>query len=114
MRFGRGVRIGRGQMRLVEIPVGGPPRSPEEMEGVVAALLEGIPVAFGRSATELIATVPAEWVFEAAQRLKADDRTRMNYLRCLSSVDYVDRIEVVYHLLSLGTGDRLTLKVALA
>jgi NADH-quinone oxidoreductase subunit C len=83
------------------------------MQEVLTAVLAEIPVEFGRSATEIIATVSAERLYEAAFRLKHDDRTRMNYLRCLSAVDYVERVEVVYHLLSLETRDRFTLKVAL-
>src|SRR5207249_11183924 len=74
--------LGRWLMRLVQIPVAPPPRPPEAMEEILAAVLGDIPVEFGRSATELIATVPSERLYETAFRLKHDDRTHMNYLRC--------------------------------
>ena len=40
-------------------------------------------------------------------------RLTFDYLRCLSAVDYVDRIEVVYHLFSLERRHKMVVKVSL-
>lgn len=57
-------------------------------------------------------TVPAEQVQEIAFRLR--DELSMNYLSCLSAVDWKDKgFEVVYHMLELGTRRRIVLRARL-
>lgn len=99
-------------MRLVALPQPAP-RTEDALQAAIAEVLDGIGVTFGHSAAEIIATVPVEDLFEAARRLKTDARTRMNYLRCLAAVDYVERLELVYLLRCLSSGDQFTLKVVL-
>ncbi|GBD12564.1 NADH-quinone oxidoreductase subunit 5 [bacterium HR24] len=43
--------------------------------------------------------------------LKEDERLAFDYLRCLSGVDYIDELEVVYHLRSFRHGHTLAVKV---
>jgi NADH-quinone oxidoreductase subunit C len=66
---------------------------------------------FGTSIDEVSVTVSAERVQAAARRLKEDEQLRMDYLRCLSGVDYqADGIEVVYHLFSTRLLQKCVLK----
>jgi NADH-quinone oxidoreductase subunit C len=66
---------------------------------------------FGVAVDEVVVTVPPERVQDAARRLKEDDQLRMDYLRCLSGVDYqADGIEVVYHLFSTPLLQKCVLK----
>lgn len=53
--------------------------------------------------------VPAEQVQQVGLRLR--DELKMNYLACLSAVDWKDEgFEVVYHVLELGTSRRIVLR----
>ena len=66
---------------------------------------------FGTSVDEVVVTVPPQHIQEAARRTKMDDLLRMDYLRCLSGVDYqADGIEVVYHLFSTRLLQKCVLK----
>jgi NADH-quinone oxidoreductase subunit C len=66
---------------------------------------------FGVSIDEVTVAVPPQRVQEAARRLKQDEKLRMDYLRCLSGVDYqADGIEVVYHLFSTQLLQKCVLK----
>jgi NADH-quinone oxidoreductase subunit C len=70
---------------------------------------------FGTSIDEVTVTVPPEHIREAARRTKEDDALRMDYLRCLSGVDYqADGIEVVYHLFSTPLLQKCVLKARVA
>jgi NADH-quinone oxidoreductase subunit C len=66
---------------------------------------------FATSVDEVTVTVPPDRVQDAARRLKDDEQLRMDYLRCLSGVDYqADGIEVVYHLFSTRLLQKCVLK----
>ena len=52
-------------------------------------------------------------LIEACELLRDDARFAMDYLRCLSGVDREDRLEVVYHLVSLSKKHTVALKVYL-
>ena len=47
------------------------------------------------------------------QHLKDDEKFRFDYLSCLSGVDAVEYLEVVYHIFSTVTKKKLTVKVKL-
>lgn len=53
--------------------------------------------------------VPSQQVADVARRLR--DEFRMNYLSCLSAVDWKEEgFEVVYHILELGTQRRIVMR----
>ncbi|MBF0244349.1 MAG: NADH-quinone oxidoreductase subunit C [Planctomycetes bacterium] len=65
---------------------------------------EGAPEALGVAAAALV---------EVAQFCKSDPELQFGFLASLSGVDWNDRIEVVYHLLSYTFKHELVLKVSL-
>ena len=62
---------------------------------------------------EAVVLVPPERVAETARTLRDDPALAFDYLRCLSAVDYVDYMEVVYHLFSLRHRQKAMLKTRL-
>jgi NADH-quinone oxidoreductase subunit C len=61
--------------------------------------------------------VDASKVLEVMRTLRDDAQLQMNFLVDLTAVDYLGReprFEVVYHLRSMATGERLRVKAALA
>ncbi|OMF37346.1 NADH dehydrogenase [Paenibacillus sp. FSL H8-0548] len=48
---------------------------------------------------------------EAAKLLKEHEQLQFNYLRNVSGVDYETHIEVVYHMISLGTKREVGIKI---
>jgi NADH-quinone oxidoreductase subunit C len=54
--------------------------------------------------------VRPDGLLKLANHLKNDPAFSMDYLMCLSAVDYMDFFEVVYHLLSLKHNHSLVLK----
>ncbi|MCL6649993.1 MAG: NADH-quinone oxidoreductase subunit C [Chloroflexi bacterium] len=62
---------------------------------------------------EAVVLVPPERVAEIARTLRDDPALAFDYLRCLSAVDYVDYMEVVYHLFSLRHRQKAVLKTRL-
>ena len=65
---------------------------------------------FSEALDELVVTIEPQHLVEACRLLKEDDRFTLDYLRCLSVVDYRDSLEVVYHLWSMGKRHKLVLK----
>ncbi len=59
---------------------------------------------------ELVVWVKAEDIRFACQRAKEDQSLDLNYLRCLSCVDYLDHFELVYHLYSINKHHKLVFK----
>ncbi|MEX2598080.1 MAG: NADH-quinone oxidoreductase subunit C [Dehalococcoidia bacterium] len=57
--------------------------------------------------------LPAERLHDVAERCKDDRELRMDMLHCLFAVDYVERIEVDYILVSIATDRKVMLKVDL-
>ena len=60
---------------------------------------------------EPVLVVPASQWPEVARTLKADPRLAIDYPRCLSGVDLVDRLEAVYHLYSVPLGHQIWVKI---
>jgi NADH-quinone oxidoreductase subunit C len=75
------------------------------------AVLGDLGPQFGESVDEVSVSVSPEHMVEAARRCKAHETLRMDYLRCLSAVDYqAEGIEVVYHLFSTPLLQKCVLK----
>jgi NADH-quinone oxidoreductase subunit C len=54
--------------------------------------------------------VDSKYLYEVAEYLKKSEEFDFNYLSDITSVDYEDYFEVVYHLVSLSHNHMLTLK----
>ncbi len=93
-------------MRLVDFP---------QIAGRLAERLGADVTAETPAKGEPFVKVPAGRIVEAATFLRDDPALAMDYLACLSGVDFPDRkeIEVVYHLASLAHRHRLTVKAVL-
>ena len=61
---------------------------------------------------EVVATVRPEHIPQVCRTCKEDPRLAFDYLRCLSVVDYQDRLEVVYHLYSLEKRHKMVVKAS--
>ena len=97
------------------------PTAPVALGDREQALSDLLPNVFGDFDVEVGAVVdevtvnvkPAD-VPAVCRTAKEDPRLAMDYLRCLSVVDYVDRLEVNYHLFSLEKRHRLVIKTSLS
>jgi NADH-quinone oxidoreductase subunit C len=61
-------------------------------------------------AAESIVVVDSEYLYKVAEYLKNTDDYSFDYLINLTSVDYIDYFEVVYHLVSIKHNHSLILK----
>ena len=75
--------------------------------------MQGIDAAFGSALDEVVAVVEPGVVADACHRAKEDPDLDFDYLRCISVVDYVERLEVNYHLLSLSKRHKMVVKTNL-
>ena len=86
----------------------------DEKGQALASLLERTLTEFqpeiGAAVDEVVVTVQPEQVIEVGHKLRDDPETTCDYLRCLSVVDYEDRIQVVYHLYSLEKNHHMVVK----
>ena len=64
----------------------------------------------GAAVGDVVVTVEPERIVDVGRRLRDDPETACDYLRCLSVVDYEDRLQVVYHLYSLEKNHHLVVK----
>ncbi|MGO4692812.1 NADH-quinone oxidoreductase subunit C [Paenibacillus sp. 2TAB26] len=93
------------------------PRQPE-LDAIVALLKQEVAEASVEDAyvNELNGDMPMiilrnEHWREAAKMLKEHEQLQFNYLRNVSGVDYETHIEVVYHMISLGTKKEVGIKI---
>ena len=73
----------------------------EALSGLLPDVLREFDVEMGAAVDEVVVTVSPNDLLAICRLLRSDQRLDFDYLRCLSAVDYVERIEVVYHLFSL-------------
>jgi len=88
--------------------------SKSSLSDLVAELLSGFDIEIEISMDEILVKSDHENVVPIAKIVKFDPRLDFNYLRCLSAVDYKDRIEIVYHFFSLEKRHKLILKTSLS
>jgi NADH-quinone oxidoreductase subunit C len=62
---------------------------------------------------EAVFDVDSDALLHTARRLRDDPELRFDYLRCLSAVDQVEAVVVVYHLFSMTGRQKTVMKVRL-
>ena len=96
-----------------------PPKAEVALNELAKALSDLLPgvlkefdVEIGAALDEVVVRVKPEDVPSVCRILMDNPELDFNYLRCLSVVDYVERLEVVYHLFSMETQHKLVLKTS--
>jgi len=89
---------------------------PEPIEpGPVARLLQeslpGLALVIGQSPIDEVVTVRRDDLARVMEMAKNDDRLALDYLRCLSGVDWLTDLETVYHLYSFKHRHSIAIKV---
>ena len=84
----------------------------QALSQLLPSALEGIDAEIGASAGEALVTVKPEDVPTVCRLGKETPDLDFDYLRCLSVVDYVDRLEVVYHLFSVEKRHKMVVKTS--
>jgi NADH-quinone oxidoreductase subunit C len=79
-------------------------------QDVAELIAEHIPQAVVEASDEWVIIRP-DLLLQVAQFLKATPGLEFNYLNCITGVDYLDYLEVVYHLTSMEHNHSLVLKV---
>ncbi len=79
-------------------------------QDIAKQIAEQIPDAVVESSDSWI-IVKTEFLLQAIQFLNTTPGLEFNYLNCITGVDYLDYIEVVYHLTSINHNHSLVLKV---
>lgn len=75
----------------------------------IKSLDEALVVTEGKQFIEV--TVPPAKLHDIALKLRDDERTKFDFLFCLTGVDYKQDLGVVYHLRSTDSGLTIVLKV---
>ncbi len=78
----------------------------EELAGGIAGAFPGSV----KSSDKVSITVDPKSLYEIAKYLKNSENLDFNYLSNITSVDYEDYFEIVYHLISLSRSHKLTLR----
>ena len=66
---------------------------------------------FNENSQFLEVTVPPDQLHKLAQQLRDDKETRLDYLICMTGVDWPEKLSVVYHLTSTLNKHILVMKV---
>ena len=82
------------------------------LSALLADRLKGFDVEVGAAVDEVVVTIRPQDVPAVCRIAKEDPALDLSYLRCLSVVDYVERLEVNYHLLSLDKRHKAVLKAS--
>ena len=101
----------RKKVEVKEAPVSLDERG-EALQSLLRQVLESFLPEVGAAVDEVVLTVKADQVPQVCGILRDDSRFAFDYLRCLSVVDYEDRLEVVYHLYSLNNRHKVVVKTA--
>ncbi len=82
------------------------------LSALIRNVLKEFEVEVGAAVDEVVVTVKPEDVPAICRIAKDDPSLDFNYLRCLSVVDYIDSLEVNYHLFSLDRRHKAVLKAS--
>jgi NADH-quinone oxidoreductase subunit C len=84
----------------------------ENLKGLLPSVFESLDVDIGSAFDEVVLTVKPEDVPAVCSLAKETLQLDFDYLRCLSVVDYVERLEVDYHLFSYAKGHKMVVKTS--
>ena len=84
------------------------------LSALLPEVLSHFDVEIGAAVDEVVVTVKPEDVPAICRTAKEDPSLDFNYLRCISVVDYVERLEVVYHLFSLTKRHKMVVKTSVS
>ena len=82
------------------------------LSALLPKVFSGLDVEVGAAVDEVVVTARPQDVQTVCRTAKEDPRLDFDYLRCLSVVDYVERLEVVYHLYSLEKRHKMVVKTS--
>ena len=91
-----------------------PPPEPGPLARLLQELLPGVGFAIRETPLDETVTISRDDFSRAMETLKGHERLRFDYLRCLSVVDYSERLEVNYHLFSMKKRHKLVLKTSVS
>ena len=86
----------------------------EALSKLLPEVLRDFDIEMGAAVDEVIVTVSPADVPAVCRVVREDPRLDFDYLRCLSAVDYVERLEVVYHLFSLANRHKVVIKTSVS
>ena len=81
---------------------------------LLVSVLGGISVEIGAALDEVVVTVAPDDIPPVCRLARDNPQLDFDYLRCLSVVDYVERLEVVYHLFSLQKRHKMVIKASVS
>ena len=82
------------------------------MSALLPEVLKEFDVKLGAAVDEVVVTAHPADVPAICRVAKEDPRLDFNVLRCLSVVDYVERLEVIYHLFSMTNHHKMVVKTS--
>ena len=103
----------RREPQVPEAPVALDERG-KALSALLPEALKDFDVEIGAAVDEVVVSAKPEDVPAICGTAREDPRLDLNYLRCLSVVDYVDRLEVVYHLFSLKKRHKMVVKTSVS
>ena len=101
----------RREPEIPEAPVALDDRG-KALSALLPEVLSGFDVEIGAAVDEVIVTAKPEDVPTVCRIAKEDPQLNFDYLRCLTVVDYVERLEVIYHLYSLEKRHKMVVKTS--
>ena len=96
-----------------EAPTAAPaePIEPGPVARLFQSALPGLALEIGQSPIDEVVSVRREDFARVMETAKNDERLALDYLRCLSGVDWLTDLETVYHLHSFKHGHSIAIKV---
>ena len=85
----------------------------QALSALLPDVLQGVDATFGTALDEVTVVVGPDDVPQVCRVAREDPALDFDYLRALSVVDYEERLEVNYHLLSLSMRHKMVVKTSL-
>lgn len=85
----------------------------ESLSQALPSIYGGMQAEIGAAVDEVTVTVEARQVSDTCRTAKEHPDLDFDYLRCISAVDYVERIEIDYHVFSLRWRHKMVIKANL-
>tara|TARA_B100000029_G_scaffold253024_1_gene249974 strand:+ start:800 stop:1294 length:495 start_codon:yes stop_codon:yes gene_type:complete len=78
---------------------------------IIGEVLEEVDPELDAAQDDLAVTIKPESIKKVCELSKFRPELDFNYLRCISVVDYIERLEINYHLLSLSNRFKMVIKI---